>query len=192
MKYGYARVSTKQQSLSDQVDKLIRAGVPITNIYSEAYTGTTSKRPEFMRLKEKLKGGDELVVTKLDRLGRKTTDIIEFLDSCSRRGITVNVLNMGRLDNSASGRLMSSVVSAFAEYERDAIVSRTQEGKTYAKAHNKNYHEGRPKRTITARYKKIYELSKNHTIRDTAMIAGVSESTVSRIRRQVKNEQEKS
>lgn len=191
MKYGYARVSTKQQSLGDQVDRLIKAGVPSNNVYSEAYTGTTSKRPAFEALKNKLKGSDELVVTKLDRLGRKTTDIIEFLDDCSRRGITVNVLNMGRLDNSPSGRLMSSVVSAFAEYERDAIVSRTQEGKAYAKTHKKNYHEGRPKRTITNRYKKIYELSKNHTIRDTAMIAGVSPSTVSRIRRQVKTEQEK-
>lgn len=187
--YGYARVSTRKQDYSDQVDELIKNGVPAENIYAEKYTGTKKDRPEFTKLKNKLVGGDELVVAKLDRLGRKTSDVINFLDTCGRRDITVNILNMGKLDNTPNGKLMRNIVSAFAEYERDMIVSRMEEGKEYAKAHNPDYREGRPKRKITDRYKKVYEVSQEHSIRETALITGVSESTVKRIKRQVKQEE---
>lgn len=93
---------------------------------------------------------------------------------------------MGRLDNSPGGRLMRNVISSFAEYERDMIVSRTQEGKAYAKQHNPHYREGRPKRRITDRYQAIYEYSLKHSIKETALATGVSESTVKRIRRQIR------
>lgn len=190
--YGYARVSTQGQDLKDQVEQLIKNGVEPDNIFQEKFTGTTSKRPQFEALQSKLAGGDELIVAKLDRLGRKTSDVISFLDKCSNENITVNVLNMGRLDNSPGGRLMRNVrrlmrnvISSFAEYERDMIVSRTQEGKAYAKQHNPHYREGRPKRRITDRYQAIYEYSLKHSIKETALATGVSESTVKRIRRQI-------
>lgn len=189
--YGYARVSTRKQDYSDQVDELVKSGVPAENIYAEKYTGTKKDRPEFTKLKNKLVGGDELVVAKLDRLGRKTSDVINFLDTCGKRDITVNILNMGKLDNTPNGKLMRNIVSAFAEYERDMIVSRMEEGKEYAKAHNPEYKEGRPKRKITDRYRKVYEVSQEHSIRETALITGVSESTVKRIKRQVKQEEKK-
>lgn len=186
MKYGYARVSTQGQNLEEQVNQLIKAGVEPQNVFKEKFTGTTSLRPQFKLLQSKIKGGDELVVTKLDRLGRKTNDIITFLDNCGKRGITINILNLGRLDNTPSGKLMRNVIGAFAEYERDMIVTRTQEGKKYAKLHKPNYKEGRPKRVINSRYRKIYDYSKTHSIRETAETTGVSISTVNRIRRQVK------
>lgn len=189
--YGYARVSTYKQDYSDQVDELVKNGVPAENIYAEKYTGTKKDRPEFTKLKNKLVGGDELVVAKLDRLGRKTSDVINFLDTCGKRDITVNILNMGRLDNTPNGKLMRNIVSAFAEYERDMIVNRMAEGKEYAKAHNPDYKEGRPKRRITDRYRKIYEFSKTHSIRETAQVTGVSESTVKRIKRQIKQEEKR-
>lgn len=187
--YGYARVSTRKQDYSDQVDELIKNGVPAENIYAEKYTGTKKDRPEFTKLKNKLVGGDELVVAKLDRLGRKTSDVINFLDTCGKRDITVNILNMGKLDNTPNGKLMRNIVASFAEFERDMIVSRMEEGKEYAKEHNSNYREGRPKRKITDRYRKVYEVSQEHSIRETALITGVSESTVKRIRRQIKQEE---
>lgn len=186
--YGYARVSTQGQDLKDQVEQLIKDGVEPANVFQEKFTGTTTKRPEFEALCNKLKGGDELVVAKLDRLGRKTSDVISFLDKCSSEYITVNVLNMGRLDSTPGGRLMRNVISAFAEYERDMIVSRTQEGKAYAKQHNPHYREGRPKRRITDHYRRVYEYSLTHSIRETALTTGVSESTVKRIRRQINNQ----
>lgn len=70
--YGYARVSTQGQDLKDQVEQLIKNGVEPDNIFQEKFTGTTSKRPQFEALQSKLAGGDELIVAKLDRLGRKT------------------------------------------------------------------------------------------------------------------------
>lgn len=189
--YGYARVSTQGQDLKDQVAQLVKAGVEPANIFQEKFTGTTAKRPQFKLLRSKLKGGDELVVAKLDRLGRKTSDVISFLDQCSNKNITVNVLNMGRLDNTPGGRLMRNVISSFAEYERDMIVSRTQEGKAYAKQHNPSYHEGRPKRRITDRYQRAYNYSLTHSIRETALMTGISESTVKRIRNQIRNAEQK-
>lgn len=188
--YGYARVSTRKQDYSDQVDELVKNGVPAENIYAEKYTGTKKDRPEFTKLKNKLVGGDELVVAKLDRLGRKTSDVINFLDTCGKRDITVNILNMGKLDNTPNGKLMRNIVASFAEFERDMIVSRMEEGKEYAKAHNPDYKEGRPKRRITDRYRKIYEFSQTHSIKETAQVTGVSESTVKRIKRQIKEEAE--
>ena len=185
--YGYARVSTQGQDLNDQVEQLIKQGVEPGNIFREKFTGTTSKRPQFEALRSKLTSGDEVIVAKIDRLGRKTSDVISFLDKCSNEEITVNVLNMGRLDDSPGGRLMRNIISSFAEYERDMIVSRTQEGKAYAKQHNPDYQEGRPKRRITDRYRAIYEYSLKHSIRKTALATGVSESTVKRIRRQIRN-----
>ena len=69
------------------------------------------------------------------------------------------------------------------------IVDRLATWKAYAKKNNPNYREGRPKRRITNRYRKIYEISKEHSIRETAEITGVSESTVKRIKRQIKQEE---
>lgn len=187
MKYGYARVSTKAQNLSDQEAKLFNAGA--TTIMSEKFTGTTTDRPVFQKLISKLKPGDELIVTKLDRLGRKTSEITKFLDDCFKKNITVTVLNMGRLDNSPGGKLMRNVVIAFAEFERDMIVTRTQEGKAYAKSHNTNYREGRPKRRITDKYRAIYEYKKSgHSYTETAKAFEISKSTIQRIVKQIESE----
>lgn len=185
-KYGYARVSTAGQDLQTQIETLTKQGCKETNIYSEKYTGTkTKQRKELQRLLDVIKPGDELIVTKLDRLGRKTADIVKLIDTLLASGIIVNVLNMGRLDNSPSGKLMTTVVLAFAEFERDMIVQRTTEGKAYARKHNKNFKEGRPKRKITDRYRKIYEYKQNHTYKETEQMCGVSRSTIQRIVKQI-------
>ena len=185
-KFGYARVSTAGQDLQTQIETLTKQGCKPTNIYAEKFTGTkTKQRKELQRLLDVIKPGDELIVTKLDRLGRKTADIIKLIDKLLKQGIVVNVLNMGRLDNSASGKLMTTVVLAFAEFERDMIVQRTTEGKAYARKHNKDYKEGRPKRKITDRYRKVYEYKLNHTYKETEQMCGVSRSTIQRIVKQI-------
>lgn len=188
VKYGYARVSTAGQDLETQVETLLKQGCKKEHIYSEKFTGTkTKQRKELQALLDNLKQGDELIVTKLDRLGRKTADIIRLIDKLLGQGVVVNVLNMGRLDNSPSGRLMTTVVLAFAEFERDMIVQRTTEGKAYARKHNKNYKEGRPKRKITDRYKRVYEYKQTHTYKETELMSGLSRSTIQRIVKQIEN-----
>lgn len=142
--YGYARVSTVQQDYATQIEDLKRAGA--TKIFKDKYTGTTADRPEFDKLMAKIKNGDTLIVTKLDRLARNTQDALNIVKKMNAEGGILRVLNIGTIDNSPSGRLIFTVFSAFAEFERDLIVSRTQEGKAWAKANNPNFHDGMPRK----------------------------------------------
>lgn len=136
MIYGYARVSTKMQardgnSLEAQINSLKEAGA--TEIYSESYTGTKMIRPEFDKLESKLVSGDKLIVTKLDRFARSASQGTQMIESLIKRGVTVHILNLGVMDNTPTGRLIRNVMLSFAEFERDMIVERTQEGKAIAR-----------------------------------------------------------
>ncbi len=146
MKYGYARVSTAGQaadgnSLTDQQRKLWEAGC--SQVVCEAYTGTKMERPVFTDLLEQLTEGDTLVVTKLDRLARTAVQGVQTVETLMKRGINVHILNMGLVENTPVGRLMLTMLFAFAEFERDVIVERTQEGKAIAKK-KAGFREGRP------------------------------------------------
>ncbi|POH14749.1 DNA invertase Pin, partial [Fructilactobacillus sanfranciscensis] len=145
-KYGYARVSTNAQSLDDQIEQLQEQGIEPSNIYAEKFTGTKTNRPEFNKVLKQLNRGDELVVTKLDRLARNSREALDIIEPLLDKGIEINVLNVGKLNNSTVGKLTYQILLAVAEMERNTIVERTQSGKAYAKKHNKNYKEGRPKR----------------------------------------------
>lgn len=148
MRYGYGRVSSRGQklygmSLEDQVDRLMAAGVQRENIYLDTYTGHTMERPGFDDLLSKLKAGDEMVVCKLDRFARTAPEGALLVRDLVDRGITVHILNMGIADNSPMGKVMVTVMLAFAEYERDMIVERTSDGKAYKREHDPNWREGR-------------------------------------------------
>lgn len=148
MRYGYGRVSSRGQklygmSLEDQVDRLMAAGVQRDNIYLDTYTGHTMERPGFDDLLSKLKAGDEMVVCKLDRFARTAPEGALLVRDLVDRGITVHILNMGIADNSPMGKVMVTVMLAFAEYERDMIVERTSDGKAYKREHDPNWREGR-------------------------------------------------
>ena len=188
-KYGYARVSTNAQSLDDQIEQLKEQGIEPNNIYSEKFTGTKTDRPQFNELLKQLSKGDELVVTKLDRLARNTREALEIIEPLLDKGIEINVLNVGKLNNSTIGKLTYQILLAVAEMERNTIVERTQAGKEYAKKHNKNYKEGRPKRVITRRYINIYKYLKNgHSYSETAEYFGVARTTVYNIKRQIEQD----
>lgn len=181
--YGYARVSTKGQSLADQINQLKSAGVD--KILAEKFTGTTTNRPQFDKLTKLVKSGDTITVTKLDRLARNTREALNVLDPLMNNGIKFNVLNIGILENSTIGRLVKTILLAVAEMERDMIVDRTQEGKRYARLHKKDYHEGRPKRMITPHYQAAYDYLLGHTYTDTARAFNISVSTLQRIKKQI-------
>lgn len=186
--YGYARVSGTGQDLELQVKELEQAGVPTENIYAEKFTGTTKDRPKWQELYDKLQKGDTVYFTKVDRIGRTVRVAVDIVNDLLDKGIKVNVIQLGGfVDNkTAMGKIMFNFLSVMAEFEHDLIVERLANGKAYAKKHNPNYREGRPKRRITNRYKKIYEYSLTHSIRETALTTGVSESTVKRIKRQIR------
>jgi DNA invertase Pin-like site-specific DNA recombinase len=149
-RWGYGRVSTKGQqkngnSLEDQRRKLEDAGCD--EIVLEAYTGTKTDRPEFTKLLEKLEPGDTLIVCKVDRFARTLREGLEVVESLMERGISVHVLNLGLLEDTPNGRLIFRIWLAFADYERDIIVERTQTGKEIAKE-SEDFTEGRPRREI--------------------------------------------
>ena len=149
MIYGYARVSTQGQardgnSLQAQTQQLQAQGITPDHIYTDAYTGTKLVRPNFTHLLSLLQPGDRLVVTKLDRFARTAADGITLIRELLDKNISVHILNMGLIDNTPTGKLITTVLLAFAEFERDMIVERTQTGKAQARLTNPNYKEGRP------------------------------------------------
>lgn len=144
---GYGRVSTKGQerdgnSLDDQKRKLEEAGCD--DVVLEAYTGTKMGRPKFTKVLESLEEGDTLIVCKLDRFARTAREGLEVVENLMERGVKVHILNMGLIENTPMGRVILTVMLAFAQFERDSIVERTGEGKALAKESNPDFKEGRP------------------------------------------------
>lgn len=192
MKFGYARVSGLSQDLAQQKEQLVKNGVDEDNIYAEKFTGTTEQRPKWQKLNKQLRKDDEVVFTKVDRIGRSVKVAVDIVNDLLDKGVKVYIIQLNGYVNKqdAMGKMLFNFLTIMAEFEHDMIVDRLAQGKAYAKANNPNYHEGRPKRRITNRYRKIYELSKEHSIKETAEISGVSESTVKRIRKQIRDEQQ--
>ncbi|WP_087974814.1 recombinase family protein [Oceanobacillus rekensis] len=180
MKYGYARVSTIHQDLQGQLNQLESEDCNV--IYKEKFTGTKKERPEFMKLLEILKDGDTLVVMKLDRFARTTRDGIEVIQDLFKRNVKVHVLNMGLVEDTPTGRLILSVMLAFAEFERDMIVERTQEGKAIAKQ-KPDFREGRPNKFSKKHIENALELLENHSYKQVEEKTGVSKSTLIRAKK---------
>lgn len=148
MKYGYARVSSKGQDLYGNgleiQDKQLRES-GAEKIFYESYTGTKKNRPtldELMRVVEK---GDTVIVTKLDRIARSTKDGLAIIDDFLAKGVKIEILNMGKFDDTPTGKLMRTIFLAFAEFERDMIVMRTSEGRQIKKETDPNFRVGRKK-----------------------------------------------
>lgn len=150
MIYGYGRVSSKGQErdgngLKSQIAHLKENGAKV--IYTDSFTGTKKSRPKLDKLMSELKEGDTLIVTKLDRIARSTIHGAQLVDELLSRGVKLNILNMGVMDNTPASRLIRNVFFAFAEFERDMIVERTGEGKEIARL-KAGYKEGRPRKQV--------------------------------------------
>ncbi|WP_342538570.1 recombinase family protein [Sporosarcina sp. FSL K6-1540] len=182
--YGYARVSGTSQELEGQIAELEEKG-HCTTIYSEKFTGTSKDRKEFQKLIGKLEAGDTLTVTKLDRFARTAEDGISLIKELMRKGVRVNILNMGIAEDTAMGRLMLTILSGFAEFERDMIVERLQEGKAIAKL-NPDFKEGRPKTYSRKQLDHAMTLLENNSYTEVETLTGISRSTLTREKRKRK------
>lgn len=183
--YGYARVSTPGQarngtSLEEQKSRLRDSGAE--EIYTDVFTGKKIDRPKLQELTEKLREGDTLIVTRLDRLGRSvaqaSTLITELLDA----GVTINVLDLGILNNGSMSTLMRNILLSFAQFERDMIVERTQEGRAVARQ-KPGYREGRPRKYTGAQVNHALELLGNYSYKQVAEMTGISKATLAREKR---------
>lgn len=131
MKIGYARVSTREQHLDIQLEALRAVGCE--KIFSEKMTGNQQNRLELDACLNFLREGDTLVVYKLDRLGRSLKNILTLLEDFKNKGISFTSLQDNISTEGATGQLMANILGAFAQFERDLIYERTQEGRRIAK-----------------------------------------------------------
>jgi len=175
--YGYARVSRETQNLDRQLDALKKYGV--IQIYNEKMTGTKKDRPELSKLLDKITEGDTVVIESLSRLGRSTKDLIELTELFHSKGVNLVSLKEAIDTNTSTGKLLFTLMSALAQFERDAIADRTREGLRSAKARGRI--GGRPKINPDSIMKaiKLYN-TKQYTIREIEELTGVKKSTLYR------------
>lgn len=126
MIFGYARVSTDDQSLDAQTDALTAAGAE--RIFADKISGTTRKRPELDKLFDQLRDGDVVVVAKYDRLARSLRDLLDIVEAIRDRGAGFRSLAEEIDTTTSAGRLIFHVFASIAEFERDRISERTREG----------------------------------------------------------------
>lgn len=131
LRIGYARVSTQGQSLDNQMDRLTTSGC--TKLFTEKYSGAKSDRKQLKAVLGFVREGDALVVTKLDRLARSSVDLGQIARKLESKGVDLVVLDQKIDTTTPTGKLMFTLIGAFAEFERDLIRERCQEGIAKAK-----------------------------------------------------------
>ena len=177
MIYGYVRVSSIGQadgtSLENQEEILKSAGAE--RIFTDVYSGVTNIRPELNKLMNEIRIGDQLIVTKMDRLARSLREGIDLIEDLIDKGIVVNILNIGIMDDSPSGKLIRNIFLSFAEFERETIADRMREGK----AISGNY-GGRRRKYTKAQLDHAMELLERDSYSKVAVVTGISRSTLIR------------
>jgi DNA invertase Pin-like site-specific DNA recombinase len=141
MHVGYARVSTREQTIDLQVDALTQAGC--TKVYTEVISGARADRPILAQVLEMLRAGDVLVIWKLDRLGRSLTHLLAIVTDLMTRQVGLKSLNDPIDTTTPQGRLIFNLFASLAEFEREVIRERTQAGLSAARARGRL--GGRPK-----------------------------------------------
>ena len=176
---GYARVSTQDQDLSGQLEALKAAGA--TTVYREKISGVRADRPQLAKMMASLKPGDVVTVTKLDRLGRSTRELLELIDRIGKAGAAFRSLGDPLWDSSSSqGRLLSTLLAAICEFERDLIRERTGEGRKRAMANSVKFGRKR-KLSDYQRAEAIKRRAAGETLGVIAKSYGVAISMISRL-----------
>lgn len=180
MIFGYARVSTSDQSLLAQIETLKEAGA--VRVIEETASGAQSERPRLKTMLAKIGKGDVLLVTRLDRLARSTRDLLNMLDQLAQKGAGFKSIAEAWADTTTPhGRLMLAVIGGLAEFERDLIRARTGEGRARARANGAKFGR-KPKLTPHQRREAIKRRNAGkETLADIARSYNVSHSTISRL-----------
>jgi DNA invertase Pin-like site-specific DNA recombinase len=176
---GYARVSTQGQDLTAQIEALKAAGAE--TIYKEEVSGVRADRPQLAKLMARLMPGDILAVTKLDRLGRSTRELLELIERIGKAGAAFRSLGDPLWDTTSSrGRLLSTLLAAIADFERDLIRERTGEGRKRAMANGVKFGRTR-KLSEYQRAEAIKRRADGETLASIAKSYGVAISMISRL-----------
>jgi len=181
MKIGYARVSTEEQNLDLQIEALTDAGCDrIVTDKGQSGARAAEARPGFSQAMALLGPGDQIVVWKLDRVGRSIADLIHLLKTFEERAVEFRSLTDGIDTTTAGGRLVFHIMGALAEFERSLIQERTRAGLRAAKKRGKRL--GRPPALTPAQiaHAKAAISAKRETVTGMAEILGVNRSTIQR------------
>ena len=187
--FAYCRVSTAEQTTDNQVQEIAASGFKVEGprIITETVSGSVAamERKGFINLLNKLEGGDLLVVTKLDRLGRNAMDVRATVEHLAAIGVKVHCLALGGVDlTSPAGKMTMGVIAAVAEFERDLLIERTQSGLNRAKSEGKAL--GRPRSLGVQASKKVAKrLAQGETVAALAREYGTSRQSIMRIRQSV-------
>lgn len=182
--FAYGRVSTSLQDTDNQRLELTNAGWVIDYWFADTISGksASSQRPAFRELLTKIRDGETLLVSKLDRLGRDAIDVLQTVRDLGARNIKVVVHQLGSTDlTSPAGKLLLSMLAAVAEMERDLLIERTQAGLTRAKAEGKKL--GRPSKIAPEQRSDILmSLSEGASISALARRYAVSRATIAGVK----------
>lgn len=184
MKIGYGRVSTRDQHPEAQADALTAAGC--RPLYIDKASGKLAKRPQLDEALQALSAGDQIVITKLDRLGRSLEHLIELSKELQHRQIDLVVLDQGIDTSTAVGRMFFQILGAIAEFEHALMSERTRDGLAAARARGRvggPKHKLRPRQVQLARqmYDQVDDQGRNrYTVAEIAAELGVSRPTIYR------------
>lgn len=186
-KYGYARVSTREQNEARQLEALAPYEIPQKNMFVEKKSGKDFERPVYKRLMKRLRSGDLLIVKSIDRLGRDYDEILEEWRHITKKiGADVLVLDMPLLDTRTKGRdltgtfiadLVLQILSYVAQTERENIRQRQMEGIAAAKRRGVKF--GRPSLPLPDNFDEIHKAwrGKKLTLKQAARECGMPEGT---------------
>lgn len=192
MEYGYIRISSKSQiennSLAEQ-EQTILEKYPSAEIHREVYTAAKdfNNREVFNDLIDRLSDGDCLAVCKMDRFCRNVREGLDIIEHLMDKGIKIDILNLGVIDNTPVGRLTYTILLSFAEFERNMIVERTQNGRELARQKD-GYIEGRPKKYSKTQLSLAMQLLENHSYKQVSAMTGISKSTLQREKKKTVDE----
>lgn len=186
MKIGYARVSTNQQQDSLEAQHQALKTYGCEKIFTDQLSGARANRPGLVAALAYARENDTIVVTRLDRLGRSTVDILHTVQDLDNRGITIEALDTKLDTRTPAGRLVLSVLASMAEFERNLIVERTREGLAYARAQGR-VGGRRPKLDEAQQQAALAALASGMSESQVALTFKVSRSTITRLKAKNRN-----
>jgi DNA invertase Pin-like site-specific DNA recombinase len=188
MKFGYARVSTVEQNLGLQIDALLNADCD--RIFEETISSRKVERPVWEQLQSLLRAGDTVMVYKLDRIARSTSELLAVMDRFNEMGVAVGSLHEPWVNTSSpSGKMIMTIMAGIAEFERELIRQRAADGREAAK--RRGVHMGRPAKLNRGQIELIVSAKNNgHSVSELAASFRVSPDTIYRALKRVSEKTE--
>jgi DNA invertase Pin-like site-specific DNA recombinase len=180
MQYIYARTSTIEQNVQQQIDYL-KSKYKTDGVYSDQQSGKNMSRPSFIELLHTVKSGDTIICQDLSRLARDTQSLLSFVEEMSRKNVSIQIDDLGSTDiTSATGKMVLTTLAAVATMQREQMLEKQIIGINRAKAEGKFKGKQQSQKTINACIKALEYVDKGLTKDASAKAAGVGKATLYR------------